>query len=327
MVRPPSAAALCRRCRSTVRRSTARALSDGAAAGDEAFELFTPWGAGQPFDERYTCDGDDISPPLSWKSPPAGTVQLAFAMVDESTFVDGEPFVHWVLAGVETSEISLLEDTVPFGAEYRRRIRSARSVGVGRAHRWVNRFTRTASRCTRSTNRSNLPMEHPQRNSSASSNRCRSRRLTRPRPTNVEYEAQETNEPPRGSTSCQPVTTTLNDWASPTVTAPQITSTRSSPTRSSRHRSSRTRGTTGAEQIGDPDGQASEHLLPYPVAGLLDADGSSFVMLALDGTPLAANQQALSMLGAETIADLATGSDVERCAALAARPRAATAPR
>jgi Raf kinase inhibitor-like YbhB/YbcL family protein len=96
---------------------TAGGVSGEASAADpEAFELFTPWIAGQPIDERYTCDGDDISPPLSWKSPPADTVQLAFAMIDESTFVDGRPFVHWVLAGIDTSEISLLEDTVPPGA-------------------------------------------------------------------------------------------------------------------------------------------------------------------------------------------------------------------
>ena len=91
-------------------------LDGGEAADSDAFELFTPWVDGQPLDERYTCDGEDISPPLSWKSPPSGTVQLAFAMIDESAFDDGEPFVHWVLAGVETSEVSLLEDTVPAGA-------------------------------------------------------------------------------------------------------------------------------------------------------------------------------------------------------------------
>ena len=37
-------------------------------------------------------------------------------MVDESA-LDGErPFVHWVLAGVDPAEISLLEDDVPLGA-------------------------------------------------------------------------------------------------------------------------------------------------------------------------------------------------------------------
>jgi Raf kinase inhibitor-like YbhB/YbcL family protein len=48
--------------------------------------------------------------------PPEGTVQLAFAMVDESTIIEGRPFVHWALAGVDPAEISLLEGDVPTGA-------------------------------------------------------------------------------------------------------------------------------------------------------------------------------------------------------------------
>ncbi len=37
-------------------------------------------------------------------------------MVDESAVSDGEPFVHWVLAGVDPSEVSILEGAVPVGA-------------------------------------------------------------------------------------------------------------------------------------------------------------------------------------------------------------------
>jgi Raf kinase inhibitor-like YbhB/YbcL family protein len=82
----------------------------------DGFELFTPWVDGDPLDERYSCDGDDVSPPLSWASPPDGTVELAFAMIDESALVDGNPFTHWVLAGGAPAEISLLEGDVPAGA-------------------------------------------------------------------------------------------------------------------------------------------------------------------------------------------------------------------
>jgi len=88
----------------------------GDSPAGSAFELFTPWTAGDPLDERYTCDGEDVSPPLSWASPPAGTVQLAFVMVDESASSDGGAFVHWVLAGVDPSEVSILEGAVPVGA-------------------------------------------------------------------------------------------------------------------------------------------------------------------------------------------------------------------
>jgi len=91
------------------------AIEDDAGP-DGSFQLFTPWNEGDPLDERYTCDGDDVSPPLSWASPPTGTVQLAFVMVDESAVDDGAPFVHWALAGVDPSEVSILEGTVPVGA-------------------------------------------------------------------------------------------------------------------------------------------------------------------------------------------------------------------
>ncbi len=48
--------------------------------------------------------------------------------------------------------------------------------------------------------------------------------------------------------------------------------------------------------------------LPAPIASLLDADGSSLILLALDGTPLSTNQQALKLLRADSLDDLAAGS-------------------
>lgn len=43
----------------------------------------------------YTCDGKDISPPLSWEEPPEGTKSLAL-IVDDPDAPD-RTFVHWVL--------------------------------------------------------------------------------------------------------------------------------------------------------------------------------------------------------------------------------------
>ncbi len=54
---------------------------------------------------------------------------------------------------------------------------------------------------------------------------------------------------------------------------------------------------------------AHELWLPSPLAGLLDADGSALVILALDGTPRAANQHALSLLGASSIEELTEAAD------------------
>lgn len=80
------------------------------------FQLSAPWLAGGIVDPRYTCDGLDIAPALSWAAVPEGTVEVAITLVDDSEVSDGEPFVHWVIAGLDPDEIAIAEDDVPAGA-------------------------------------------------------------------------------------------------------------------------------------------------------------------------------------------------------------------
>lgn len=42
---------------------------------------------------RFTCDGDDLAPPLAWSGVPEGTA--AFALIVEDP--DARGFVHWLL--------------------------------------------------------------------------------------------------------------------------------------------------------------------------------------------------------------------------------------
>lgn len=44
---------------------------------------------------RFTCDGPDLSPPLSWSAPPAGAKSLALIMEDPDA--PAGTWVHWVL--------------------------------------------------------------------------------------------------------------------------------------------------------------------------------------------------------------------------------------
>lgn len=44
---------------------------------------------------RHTCDGDNLSPPLSWTSPPPGTRSMAL-IADDPDAASGI-WVHWVL--------------------------------------------------------------------------------------------------------------------------------------------------------------------------------------------------------------------------------------
>jgi len=92
---------------------------DRAGAPDgaiESFDLAVPWLDGGDIDVRHTCDGLDVAPALSWGAVPAGTVEIALALVDDSAVNEGQPFVHWVIGGLDPAEIALVEGDVPPGA-------------------------------------------------------------------------------------------------------------------------------------------------------------------------------------------------------------------
>jgi Raf kinase inhibitor-like YbhB/YbcL family protein len=52
--------------------------------------------AGGPIPTKYTCDGEDISPPLAWEHVPEGTQAFALLVTDP----DARDFVHWLLTDI-----------------------------------------------------------------------------------------------------------------------------------------------------------------------------------------------------------------------------------
>ena len=66
--------------------------------------------AGEEIPMRYTCDGDDISPPLAWVGLPEGTKSLAL-IVDDPDAPDPEnprmTWVHWVLYNIPPTTAAL----------------------------------------------------------------------------------------------------------------------------------------------------------------------------------------------------------------------------
>ena len=75
-----------------------------------AFAIRSPvFPAGGTIPKRYTCDGPDVSPPLSWTEPPAGTKSLALIMDDPDAPVG--TWVHWVLYNLPASTRELAEGT------------------------------------------------------------------------------------------------------------------------------------------------------------------------------------------------------------------------
>lgn len=60
---------------------------------------------------RYTADGDDVSVPLTWTSPPEETVELAL-VVDDPDAPRPEPWVHWLLYHIP-ADCSALPEGLP----------------------------------------------------------------------------------------------------------------------------------------------------------------------------------------------------------------------
>ena len=64
-----------------------------------------------PIPVKYTCDDEDISPPLQWKDPPEGT--RSFALICDDPDAPVGTWVHWVLYDLPASTLSLPEAVPP----------------------------------------------------------------------------------------------------------------------------------------------------------------------------------------------------------------------
>jgi Raf kinase inhibitor-like YbhB/YbcL family protein len=58
---------------------------------------------------KYTCDGDDISPPLKWEGVPDGTKSIA--LIADDPDAPGRVFVHWVLYNLPANAKEQPENT------------------------------------------------------------------------------------------------------------------------------------------------------------------------------------------------------------------------
>lgn len=66
----------------------------------------------------YTCDGRDISPPLSWGAVPSGIEEVAIFALGAHGTVNGQTLdsIEWALAGVRPGLHALRAGEVPHGA-------------------------------------------------------------------------------------------------------------------------------------------------------------------------------------------------------------------
>ncbi|NOY52301.1 MAG: YbhB/YbcL family Raf kinase inhibitor-like protein [Deltaproteobacteria bacterium] len=64
-----------------------------------AFEITSPvFQQEKMIPPRYTCDGENISPVLSWRSPPPGTE--SYALICEDPDAPAGMWVHWVVYNI-----------------------------------------------------------------------------------------------------------------------------------------------------------------------------------------------------------------------------------
>ena len=63
---------------------------------------------GEMIPSKYTCDGDDVSPPLQWSGVPDDAESLALICDDPDA--PGKTWVHWVLFNLPPDTTSLEEE-------------------------------------------------------------------------------------------------------------------------------------------------------------------------------------------------------------------------
>jgi Raf kinase inhibitor-like YbhB/YbcL family protein len=84
---------------------TERALPERITVSSPAFA------AGAAIPRRFTCEGENVSPPLRWSGVPAGTVEVAL-VVDDPDAPRGT-YVHWVVVGMDPARTELAEGAAP----------------------------------------------------------------------------------------------------------------------------------------------------------------------------------------------------------------------
>lgn len=103
--------------------SAALACSSGApAVKEKGMELSISTSAfneGESIPKKFACNGQNISPPLTWKNVPAGT--KAFALIVDDPDAPGGTFTHWVIFNIPPDIHELpagipSQDKLPSGA-------------------------------------------------------------------------------------------------------------------------------------------------------------------------------------------------------------------
>lgn len=109
--------------------------------------MSSAFASGNTIPDKYTCDGENVSPPLNWTGVPEGTAALVL-IVDDPDAPNGV-FSHWVLYNMSSERRVLDEGVSPgnvgdIGAEGRNDFGNQRYEGpcppTGPAHTYYFRL-------------------------------------------------------------------------------------------------------------------------------------------------------------------------------------------
>lgn len=71
---------------------------------------------GTPIPTKYTCDGDDISPPLEFNDVPPGATALALEVRDPDS--PSGNFLHWLVTNIAPTTTKIEEGSEPTGTPH-----------------------------------------------------------------------------------------------------------------------------------------------------------------------------------------------------------------
>jgi Raf kinase inhibitor-like YbhB/YbcL family protein len=79
------------------------------------FELTsTAFGHEAPIPVKYSCDGENVSPPLVWNNPSEAT--MSFALINDDPDAPVGTWIHWILYNIPGDSLGL-DEAIPIQAE------------------------------------------------------------------------------------------------------------------------------------------------------------------------------------------------------------------
>ncbi len=86
------------------------------AEGEGEVSVATPaFGYEEPIPQRFSRAGENVSPAVTWEIDVEGAAELVL-LVDDPDAPTDEPFVHWMVAGLDPSSTGVDEGDLPDGA-------------------------------------------------------------------------------------------------------------------------------------------------------------------------------------------------------------------